>query len=150
MLVDLPGYGYAEASKTAVKRWTGLVRRYLQTRAALRRVCLLIDARHGIKEVDRPLIDMLDRAGVSYQIVLTKTDKLGPTALDADRQTGCGRDRLPHRSASRDPSDQRRRASRHRRLARDARQPCDCPNGRCYRGSAPTKTLESARDEPGC
>ena len=81
MLVDLPGYGYAEASKAAVKRWTGLVRRYLQTRSALRRVCLLIDARHGIKEVDRPLLDMLDRAGVSYQIVLTKTDKLGPTVL---------------------------------------------------------------------
>jgi GTP-binding protein len=81
MLVDLPGYGYAEASKVAVKRWTGLVRRYLQTRAALRRVCLLIDARHGIKEVDRPLLDMLDKAGISYQIVLTKTDKLGPTAL---------------------------------------------------------------------
>jgi GTP-binding protein len=81
MLVDLPGYGYAEASKAAVKRWTGLVRRYLQTRSALRRVCLLIDARHGIKEVDRPLLDMLDRAGVSYQIVLTKTDKLSPTAL---------------------------------------------------------------------
>ncbi len=82
ILVDLPGYGYAEASKAAVKRWTGLVRRYLQTRAALRRVCLLIDARHGIKEVDRPLLEMLDRAGISYQIVLTKTDKLGPTALD--------------------------------------------------------------------
>jgi GTP-binding protein len=81
MLVDLPGYGYAEASKAAVKRWTGLVRRYLQTRSALMRVCLLIDARHGIKEVDRPLLDMLDRAGVSYQIVLTKTDKLGPTVL---------------------------------------------------------------------
>jgi GTP-binding protein len=81
MLVDLPGYGYAEASKIAIKRWTGSVRRYLQNRAALRRVCLLIDSRHGIKEVDRPLLDMLDRAGVSYQIVLTKTDKLGPTAL---------------------------------------------------------------------
>jgi GTP-binding protein len=81
MLVDLPGYGYAEASKAAVKRWTGLVRRYLQTRAALRRVCLLIDARHGIKEVDRPLLDMLDHAGISYQVVLTKTDKLSPTAL---------------------------------------------------------------------
>lgn len=81
MLVDLPGYGYAEASKIAVKRWTGLVRRYLQSRAALRRVCLLIDSRHGIKDIDRSLLDMLDRAGVSYQIVLTKTDKLGPTAL---------------------------------------------------------------------
>jgi GTP-binding protein len=81
MLVDLPGYGYAEASKAAVKRWTGLVRRYLQTRASLRRVCLLIDARHGIKEVDRPLLHMLDQAGISYQVILTKTDKLGTAAL---------------------------------------------------------------------
>jgi GTP-binding protein len=77
MLVDLPGYGYAEASKTEVKRWTGLVRRYLQTRATLRRVCLLVDARHGIKAADGPLMGMLDAAGVSYQIVLTKIDKLG-------------------------------------------------------------------------
>ena len=57
MLVDLPGYGYAEASKAAVKRWTGLMRRYLHSRASLRRVCLLIDARHGIKEIDRPLME---------------------------------------------------------------------------------------------
>src|SRR6266436_7001307 len=77
ILVDLPGYGYADASKAAIKGWTGLVRRYLQTRAALRRVCLLLDSRHGIKEVDRPLMRMLDDAGVSYQIILTKTDKAG-------------------------------------------------------------------------
>jgi GTP-binding protein len=75
MLVDLPGYGYAEAPKTAIKAWTGSVRRYLRTRGALRRLCVLLDARHGIKEVDRPLMRMLDEAGVSYQIVLTKTDK---------------------------------------------------------------------------
>jgi GTP-binding protein len=81
MLVDLPGYGYAEASKTEIKRWTALLRRYLQTRAALRRVCLLIDSRHGIKEVDYPLMHMLDDAGVSYQIVLTKTDELGAGEL---------------------------------------------------------------------
>jgi len=81
MLVDLPGYGYADAPKTAIKGWTGLVRRYLRTRAALRRVCLLLDSRHGIKEVDRPLMDMLDDSGVSYQIVLTKTDKAGPGEL---------------------------------------------------------------------
>ena len=82
MLVDLPGYGYAEASKTAVKRWTGLVRRYLQTRAtpAPASACL-IDARHGIKETDRPLLHMLDQSGVAYQIVLTKIDKLGPAEL---------------------------------------------------------------------
>jgi GTP-binding protein len=77
MLVDLPGYGYAEASKTEVRRWTYLLRRYLQTRAVLQRVCLLIDSRHGIKEVDRPLMHLLDDSGVSFQIVLTKTDKLG-------------------------------------------------------------------------
>ncbi len=90
MLVDLPGYGYAEASKTEVRRWTALLRRYLQTRAALRRVCLLIDSRHGIKEVDYPLMHMLDGAGVSYQIVLTKTDKLGAgeLALIAERTRG--------------------------------------------------------------
>jgi GTP-binding protein len=75
MLVDLPGYGYAAASKSAVKSWTSLVRYYLRSRATLRRVCLLIDSRHGIEEVDRPLMRMLDEAGVSYQIVLTKADK---------------------------------------------------------------------------
>jgi GTP-binding protein len=80
-LVDLPGYGYAEASKSAVKSWTTLVRQYLQSRAALRRVCLLIDSRHGIKEVDRPLMRMLDDAGVSYQVVLTKADKAGKGEL---------------------------------------------------------------------
>ena len=75
MLVDLPGYGYADASKAAIKSWNVLVRRYLQTRATLRRACLLIDSRHGIKEADRPLMRVLDESGVSYQIVLTKTDK---------------------------------------------------------------------------
>ncbi|HYZ39161.1 MAG TPA: GTP-binding protein, partial [Stellaceae bacterium] len=65
----------ANASRTAIKQWTALVRRYLQSRAALRRVCLLIDSRHGIKEADRPLMRLLDDAGVSYQVVLTKTDK---------------------------------------------------------------------------
>jgi len=87
MLVDLPGYGYAKASKTEVSRWTTLLRRYLQSRATLRRVCLLIDARHGLKDVDQPLMRMLDDAGVSYQIVLTKTDKLsaGELVLIAER-----------------------------------------------------------------
>jgi GTP-binding protein len=81
MLVDLPGYGYADAPKTAIKAWTGLVRHYLRTRAALRRVCLLVDSRHGIKEIDRPLMAMLDAAGVSYQIVLTKIDKIAGADL---------------------------------------------------------------------
>ena len=87
MLVDLPGYGYAEAPKIEVRRWTALLRRYIETRTALRSVCLLIDSRHGIKDVDYPLMLMLDDAGVSYQIVLTKTDKLGAgeLALIAER-----------------------------------------------------------------
>ena len=87
MLVDLPGYGYAQAARTEVRRWTALLRRYLQTRTELRRVCLLVDSRHGIKEIDRPLMDLLDASGVSYQIVLTKTDKVGTgeLALIAER-----------------------------------------------------------------
>jgi GTP-binding protein len=83
MLVDLPGYGYAEASKAAIERWTGLVRRYLRSRAALRRVCLLIDARHGVKPPDRPVLQMLDQAGISYQVALTKADKLHAAELIA-------------------------------------------------------------------
>src|ERR1700761_3513514 len=81
MLVDLPGYGYAAASKQAIERWTGLVRHYLRSRALLCRVCVLIDARHGLKEPDQGMIQMLDQAGISYQVVLTKTDKLGTAEL---------------------------------------------------------------------
>ena len=83
ILVDLPGYGYAEAPKSAVKSWTSLVRHYLQTRATLRRVCLLIESRHGIKDIDRPLMRILDTAGVSYQMVLTKADKASKGELAA-------------------------------------------------------------------
>jgi GTP-binding protein len=81
MLVDLPGYGYAEAPKTEIRRWTALLRAYLRSRSTLRRVCLLIDSRHGLKEIDLPLMEMLDTSGVSYQVVLTKTDKAGAGAL---------------------------------------------------------------------
>ena len=77
MLVDLPGYGYAEASKSAVSAWTRLVQHYLRGRASLRRVCLLIDSRHGIKEPDRPIMQLCDASGLSFQVVLTKVDKLG-------------------------------------------------------------------------
>jgi GTP-binding protein len=80
MLVDLPGYGYAAASKSAVTAWTRLVQHYLRGRASLRRVYLLIDARHGIKEPDRPIMRLCDAAGLSFQVVLTKVDKLGLTA----------------------------------------------------------------------
>ncbi|MGF1639802.1 MAG: ribosome biogenesis GTP-binding protein YihA/YsxC [Rhodospirillales bacterium] len=81
MLADLPGYGYANAPKVAVDRWTRLVDLYLRGRAPLRRVLLLIDARHGVKDVDRRVMDVLDAAAVSYQAVLTKCDKLRPGPL---------------------------------------------------------------------
>ncbi|RMD65057.1 MAG: YihA family ribosome biogenesis GTP-binding protein [Alphaproteobacteria bacterium] len=86
MLVDLPGYGYARASKREVRHWTALVHRYLKGRAQLRRVCLLIDARHGLKDVDRRVMDELDEAAVSYQAVLTKADKLRPEAVATTRE----------------------------------------------------------------
>ena len=82
-LVDLPGYGYARAPKGEVARWTRLIEMYLKGRVPLRRVCVMIDARHGLKNTDRPVLDMLDRAAVSYQLVLTKADKLGAAALEA-------------------------------------------------------------------
>jgi GTP-binding protein len=85
MLVDLPGYGHASASKTEIKGWTELTRRYLKGRPSLRRVLLLIDARHGLKAADRATMDMLDEAAVSYQIVLTKSDKTRSEELEQIR-----------------------------------------------------------------
>ena len=82
MLVDLPGYGFAEASKRDVERWTQLIHRYLRGRASLKRTLLLIDARHGIKDADRSLMALLDEAAVSYQAVLTKIDKVKPAELE--------------------------------------------------------------------
>ena len=75
-LVDLPGYGYARAPKTEISNWTRLTRAFLRGRAGLRRVFLLIDSRHGIKPNDLELMAMLDETAVTYQIVLTKVDKL--------------------------------------------------------------------------
>ena len=83
MLVDLPGYGYARAPKSVVRAWTRLVDAYLRGRPGLRRLCLLIDTRHGLKPPDRELIGMLDVAAVSYQAILTKADKVGAGDLDA-------------------------------------------------------------------
>jgi GTP-binding protein len=83
VLVDMPGYGFAEAPKATVAAWTKLIRAYLSGRASLRRVFLLVDARHGLKPTDEPLMQELDRAGVSYQIVLTKADKVKPAELEA-------------------------------------------------------------------
>ena len=83
MVVDLPGYGYARASKTTIAAWTRLVNGYLKGRVSLRRVMLLIDARHGLKPPDRDIMTMLDDAAVVYQVILTKADKTKPAALDA-------------------------------------------------------------------
>ena len=83
MLVDLPGYGYASAPKANVRVWTRLIEDYLRGRRQLKRVVLLIDARHGLKPHDRDVMDVLDQAAVNYQLVLTKADKLKPTEADA-------------------------------------------------------------------
>ena len=81
-LVDLPGYGWAKASKATVKKFQDLGRDYLRGRVTLKRVYLLIDARHGLKAVDKEPMDALDLAAVSYQIVLTQADKLNPREVD--------------------------------------------------------------------
>jgi len=80
-IVDLPGYGYARASKTDIARWNELMRAYLRGRVSLRRVILLIDARHGLKPSDIEVMSELDAAAVVYQVVLTKADKLKHGAL---------------------------------------------------------------------
>lgn len=81
-LVDLPGYGYARVSRSKSAAWTALTRDFLAGRATLRRLCLLVDARHGLKDSDGALMEVLDRAAVVYQLVLTKIDKLSAPALD--------------------------------------------------------------------
>lgn len=81
-VVDMPGYGFAKAPKDQVERWTELVFSYLRGRSTLKRVYVLIDARHGIKAIDEQVLGLLDQAAVSYQIVLTKADKIKPPAVD--------------------------------------------------------------------
>lgn len=80
-LVDMPGYGFAEAPKDVVKKWRHLINDYLRGRQVLKRTLVLVDARHGLKAVDREVLDMLDAAAVSYRIVLTKGDKIKPSVL---------------------------------------------------------------------
>lgn len=81
-LVDLPGYGHAEAPKQKVIAWQSLIKDYLRGRPNLRRAFVLIDSRHGIKTLDKEIFTLLDKAAVSYQIVLTKTDKILPEVLE--------------------------------------------------------------------
>ncbi len=81
-LVDMPGYGFAKAPKASVEAWTRLVKDYLRGRPNLLRVFLLIDSRHGLKGADQDPMELMDEAGVSYQGVLTKADKIKPPQLD--------------------------------------------------------------------
>ena len=82
-LVDMPGYGFAKAPKDVSRKWRYLVNDYLRGRQVLKRALLLVDSRHGIKEIDREIIAMLDKAAVSYRLVLTKADKIKASELEA-------------------------------------------------------------------
>jgi GTP-binding protein len=97
-LADLPGYGFAKVSRGAARRFQDLGRAYLRGRANLKRVYLLIDARHGLKAGDDEALDALDQAAVSYQIVLTKTDKL--KAAEVDEITSATLARIAKRAAA--------------------------------------------------
>ena len=83
VLVDMPGYGYAAASKSKVATWTDLIHDYLRGRATLARVYVLVDARHGLKDVDLEVLKTLDRSAVSYQVVLTKADQVKASELQS-------------------------------------------------------------------
>jgi GTP-binding protein len=81
-LVDMPGYGYASAPKAKIASWTALIHKFLQGRASLARVYVLVDARHGLKDVDLDVLKTLDKSAVSYQVVLTKADQVKATELE--------------------------------------------------------------------
>lgn len=82
-LVDMPGYGFAKAPPKVIEQWKRTVRDFLRGRLVLKRTLLLVDARHGLKPVDREMMEMLDTAAVGYRLVLTKADKIKPSELDA-------------------------------------------------------------------
>jgi GTP-binding protein len=98
VLVDMPGYGYAAVSKSKVAAWTALIHAFLQGRANLARVYLLVDARHGLKPVDDGVLDTLDKAAASYQIVLTKADEV--KAQDLAARVAATRDALAKHPAA--------------------------------------------------
>ncbi len=87
MLVDLPGHGYAKVSKTKVKGWTRLTEAFIRGRPNLQRVLLLVDSKVGLKDADLPLMDLMDEAGLSYQVVMTKADKPKPAELAAMKES---------------------------------------------------------------
>ena len=80
-LVDMPGYGFAKAPKDMVKKWRFLINDFLRGRQVLKRVLVLVDSRHGLKDVDHEIMEMLAKAAVSYRLILTKADKIKPTEL---------------------------------------------------------------------
>lgn len=86
-VVDLPGYGYANAPVAVVEKWQRLLKRYLSGRQTLRRVFVLIDARHGAKAVDEEIMTLLDRSAVTFQVVMTKVDKVRPVDLEKSLET---------------------------------------------------------------
>lgn len=98
VLVDLPGYGYSQAGKAKAALWSRTVRQFLKGRPTLRRVCLLIDARHGLNAHDRDTMKALDEAAVNYQAVLTKIDKVKPAELARER-AALGRELARHTAA---------------------------------------------------
>ena len=98
MLVDLPGYGFAKRSKTEAEAWQEMIFFYLRTRSRLRRVLVLIDARRGVMDTDRQVMDLLDRAAVSYGLVLTKSDELKPA--ERDRALGAAADEAGRHTAA--------------------------------------------------
>jgi GTP-binding protein len=97
-LVDMPGYGYASAPKAKVASWTSLIHKYLQGRSNLARVYVLIDSRHGFKDVDLDVLNTLDKAAVSYQVVLTKADQVKNAELE-QRTAATASELLKHPAA---------------------------------------------------
>jgi GTP-binding protein len=85
-LVDLPGYGYAEAPVAVVAKWQALLKQYLQGRVTLRRAFVLVDMRHGVKDVDEEILTLLDRSAVTFQVVMTKADKVNAVTREANIQ----------------------------------------------------------------
>ena len=82
-LIDMPGYGYAAVSKQKIESWTRLMKEYLRGRTTLARVFVLVDGRHGVKDVDKEMFDLLDQSAVSYQVVLTKRDEVKKSEIEA-------------------------------------------------------------------
>ena len=117
-LVDMPGYGYASAPKAKVASWTALIHKFLQGRSSLARVYVLIDARHGLKDVDLDVLKTLDKSAVSYQVVLTKADQVKPAELEQRIAATVGRACQTSRRLSGSAGDVVAHRRRHAGIAR--------------------------------